>query len=64
MSDKNDLKILKLWDTDYQTTFTKKFATRKPYEAPNPFHISSFIPGTIRDIKVKVGQVLKKGGFS
>lgn len=31
----------------YRTTFTKKFAERKPYKAPDPKVIKAFIPGTI-----------------
>jgi biotin carboxyl carrier protein len=61
MSEKIELQTLHLWDTDYKTTFTKKFENRKPYQIPNPYMIASFIPGTIREIKVKVGQKVVKG---
>ena len=37
----------------YRTTFTKKFAERKPYEPENPKIIKAFIPGTIKKIHVK-----------
>ncbi len=37
----------------YRTTFTKKFAERKPYEEPDPKIIKAFIPGTIRKVHVK-----------
>jgi biotin carboxyl carrier protein len=58
---KEDFKSLHLWDADYKTTFTKKFENRKPYIAPDPKKVLSFIPGTIREILVKEGQVVKKG---
>ena len=61
MTDNKDLKTLTLWDTEYKTLLTKKFATRKPYTAPDFKKVNSFIPGTIREIKVKVGQSVKKG---
>lgn len=57
----NELKKLNIWDREYSTKFTKKFEDRKPYEAPNPNKALSFIPGTIRDIKLKEGQAVKKG---
>lgn len=56
-----DFKTLSMWERDYKTLFTKKFANRKPYEAPNFKKAFSFIPGTIREIKMKEGQVVKKG---
>lgn len=61
MSEKKEFQTLHIWDADYKTTFTKKFTNRKPYEAPNPLMCMSFIPGTIREIKVKEGQKVKKG---
>jgi len=45
----------------YETTFTKKYLNRKVWEEPNFNHIKSYIPGTIIDILVKEGQVLKAG---
>ncbi len=56
-----DFKILSMWERDYKTLFTKKFANRKPYKAPNFKMALSFIPGTVREINVKEGQVIKKG---
>ncbi len=37
----------------YRTTFTKKFAERKPYEPENPKVIKAFIPGTIKKVHVR-----------
>lgn len=45
----------------YQTRLTKKFENRKSYEAPNPNHIISVIPGTVVEIFVKVGDKVKTG---
>jgi biotin carboxyl carrier protein len=57
----NEFKTFSMWERDYQTLYTKKFLARKPYQAPNSKMIYSFIPGTIREIKIKTGQAVKKG---
>jgi biotin carboxyl carrier protein len=59
--EKSEYKTLSLWERDYQTLYTKKFENRKPYEAPNTKLILSYLPGTIQQIMVKEGQLLKKG---
>lgn len=48
-------------DTVYETKLTRKFRLRKKYEAPNPKHLNAFIPGIIRDIYVKPGQLINEG---
>ncbi len=45
----------------YSTTFTKKFLNRKPWEAPNPYEIKSYIPGEVSRLLVKEGDKVKKG---
>jgi biotin carboxyl carrier protein len=45
----------------YQTRISKKFENRKPYKPTDPKIILSFIPGTVKDIFVTVGQQVKKG---
>jgi len=40
----------------YKTCLTNKFRNRKPFEAPNPKKIKSFMPGTIMDVFVEQGQ--------
>lgn len=45
----------------YKTLYTKKFAERVPYKAPNPLLVLSHIPGSVVDVCVKPGQVVKKG---
>lgn len=45
----------------YKTTYTKKFAERIPYKAPNHNEIRSYIPGEVAQIHVEIGQKVKKG---
>ena len=45
----------------YKTKLTRKFMMRKFYEPLDPKQILSFIPGTIQEIKVKVGDKVKTG---
>jgi biotin carboxyl carrier protein len=57
----NDFQILAVTaeGRKYQTTFTKKFASRKKWVQPNPEEIMSVIPGTVEKIMVKKGQQVK-----
>jgi len=48
-------------DTEYETRLNYKFLNRKKYVAPNPKEVKAFIPGTIRKIFVKPGDVVKVG---
>ncbi|HPS74780.1 MAG TPA: acetyl-CoA carboxylase biotin carboxyl carrier protein subunit [Bacteroidales bacterium] len=57
---------LELHDFNYEglifkTTYTKKFAERKPYEPYNPKKLTAFIPGTILKVYVKEREKVKKG---
>ena len=61
MSKEKDLKSLVIQGAIYKTTFTKKFANRENWEAPNPNLLHSFIPGTIIDIFVKPKEKVKEG---
>ncbi len=45
----------------YKTLYTKKFAERVPYKAPNPLLVLSHIPGSVVEICVKPKQKVKKG---
>lgn len=45
----------------YKTLLTKKYQNRKPWVNPNAFEIQSFIPGTILQVMVKEGDVVKEG---
>ena len=61
MADQEKSQIIIVHSAKYQTTFTKKYENRKVWAEPNFNHINSYIPGTIIDIPVKVGDVLKEG---
>ncbi len=45
----------------YKTTLNKSFLNRKPYEAKDPKKQFSFLPGIIKEIKVKKGSTVKAG---
>jgi len=45
----------------YKTLLTKKYQDRKPWVNPSPYDIQSIIPGTIIDVFVKEGDVVKEG---
>ena len=45
----------------YKTTFTKKFENRKKWTKPDENLLFSYIPGTIVDIKVQEGDVVRLG---
>jgi biotin carboxyl carrier protein len=45
----------------YQTRISRKFANRKPYKPTDPGKVLSFIPGTVLDILVAEGEMVKKG---
>ena len=45
----------------YKTLLTKKYMARKQWANPSPFEIQSIIPGTIIDIFVKEGDIVKEG---
>lgn len=45
----------------YKTLLTKKYMNRKQWSNPSPYDIQSIIPGTILNIFVKEGDVVKEG---
>jgi len=47
-------------DTVYETYITQKVLNRRKYQPADPHEIKAIIPGTIREIHVKVGQNVKK----
>ncbi len=53
--------FLNINSTFYQTRISEKFQNRKPYKPADPKVILSFIPGTVLNIFVEVGQKVKKG---
>ena len=61
MADKEKKQYIIVHSAKYETTYTKKYLNRKVWAEPNFNNINSYIPGTIIDILVKVGQVLEEG---
>lgn len=45
----------------YKTLLTEKYKNRKFWENPSPYEIQSYIPGTIIQVFVKEGKVVKEG---
>jgi biotin carboxyl carrier protein len=61
MKNKENFRTLNINSTLYTTRVSRKFENRKPYRSANPNLVVSFIPGTVTDILVKEGQMVKKG---
>jgi biotin carboxyl carrier protein len=47
--------------TLYKTRISSKFENRKQYKPADPHIILSFIPGTVIDIFIEIGQEVRKG---
>lgn len=45
----------------YKTLLTNKYKNRKFWVNPSPYEIQSYIPGTIIEVFVKEGRVVKEG---
>jgi len=61
MSDAPDIKTLVIDGASYLTRYTRKFARRKPYAAPDPTRIRAHIPGVVVALHVHRGQRVKRG---
>jgi biotin carboxyl carrier protein len=61
MNERLELQKLRIAETEYETTFTKKFLNRKRYIAPDPNSILCVIPGVVQRIHVRPGQEVRKG---
>jgi len=61
MNETENLKVLNINSSLYKTRLSKKFTARKPYTPADKKSIQSFIPGTVLDILVKVGQEVRVG---
>lgn len=59
--DKKKYETINVDGTEYTTLNTTKNSQRKSWTPVNECHISSFIPGTVREIFVEENQELKKG---
>lgn len=54
----HELKKISVTGDTYLTRYTRKFENRKKWSKPDEKEIKSFIPGTIREILVKEGDVV------
>ncbi len=61
MADQENKQYIIVHSAKYETTYNKKYIDRKVWVEPNYNEIKSVIPGTIIDILVKEGQILKAG---
>jgi len=61
MEENNELHEFNYDGLVIMTGFTKKFANRKPYQAPDHRKMTAFIPGTIQKVFVKDKEKVKKG---
>lgn len=57
----SDYRTLTIDGTAYETRLTKKFARRKAYAPKDPHLVAAFIPGVIRAIHVRPGDVVRRG---
>lgn len=56
-----ECKTLIIHGGKYKTQLSVKFGNRKVWQKPNPRHVLSFIPGTIREVNVAEGDKVTKG---
>lgn len=61
MEEKKETLQLAVEGRVYTTSYTKKFRERKKWEAPNPKHIMSYIPGTVLEVFAKEGDKIDAG---
>jgi biotin carboxyl carrier protein len=61
MTEQDNLKFLNIGSSLYKTRLSPKFISRKPYQKADHKSIVSFIPGTVIDVLVTVGQRVKTG---
>lgn len=60
-NEEENLGELNINTTLYKTRISKKFEKRKLYKPADPKIILSFIPGTVLEMSIVVGQEVKKG---
>jgi biotin carboxyl carrier protein len=61
MKENDKLGYLNIDTSLYKTRISEKFQNRKSYKPADPRIILSFIPGTVLDILIGKGQIVKKG---
>lgn len=54
-------RTLTLNDTAYETTFTRKFAQRKPFVPKDPKRLTAIIPGLIFEVLAQPGDRVMAG---
>ena len=57
----NGFENLNIDQTIYKTRLSKKYKERKEFKLPDVSKVFCFIPGTIVEIKVEVGQEVQEG---
>jgi biotin carboxyl carrier protein len=61
MKENDKMGFLNIDTSLYKTRISEKFQNRKSYKPADPRIILSFIPGTVLDIFIEKGQMVKKG---
>ena len=61
MKENDELGFLNIDTSLYKTRISEKFRNRKSYKPADPRIILSFIPGTVLNIFIEKGQLVKKG---
>ena len=61
MKQNRTMGVLNIDTSLYKTRISGKFSNRKPYKAPDPHSVQSFIPGTVLEILAYTGQNVRKG---
>lgn len=55
------MQVLEIEGTSYSTLFTKKYASKAPFQLPDEKKILAYLPGTVLEIKVKPGDKVAAG---
>ena len=45
----------------FETTYTRKFADRKPYRPKDPGRLTALIPGVVLEVLVPPGETVRRG---
>ena len=61
MSEFTDFETLVVEGAAYRTRFTRKFAQRTPYVAPDATKLLAHLPGVIVTVHVRAGDRVKRG---
>ena len=59
--EKRETDKLNIDQTSYTTRISRRYAQRVAYAPPVPGRITSFIPGTVLEVLVKVGDTVAQG---